>query len=46
MKHEEFKQTFWNWLKENTNFYVARGHHKKDIEDAISYTINKLKMKG
>jgi len=41
--NKEFKERFWNWLSEHTNFYVARKHHKDDIENAIDYCIKTTK---
>ena len=26
----DYKELFWQWLKENTNFYLWRRHHKKE----------------
>ena len=40
--NEEFKKDFWEWLKKNTNFYLSRVHHKKDIENAIDYCLSEL----
>jgi len=39
------KDLFWQYLKENTNFYVCRKHHKKNIDDALDYVISKLPLK-
>lgn len=36
-----FKKDFWLWLKNNTNFYVCRNHHKENIDNAIEYCICK-----
>lgn len=38
----DYKELFWQWLQENTNFTVWRKHHKIDIENALDYVISKM----
>ena len=38
----DYKELFWQWLKENTNFHLWRKHHKTDIENALSYILSKM----
>ena len=40
--NDEFKKDFWDWLKNNTYFYLSRNHHKDDIDNAIDYCFFKL----
>lgn len=44
--NEGFKKTFWEWLQQNTHFYLARKHHEKNIEDAIDHCIKETKGGG
>ena len=37
-----YKELFWQWLRENTNFTVLRARHKRNIENALDYVISKI----
>lgn len=41
----DLKEVFWSWMKENTNFYLARKHHKEDIEGGIDHILS-METKG
>jgi len=38
----DYKKMFWEWTKKNTYLYLARGHHKQNIDDALDVVMKSI----